>query len=77
MMLVSTWLPAATIGEERMVSLTQNDGLTGETVHSMITDHNGLTWIATNSGVNVYNGKTMDSFRIENTSTPRAMFHTD
>jgi len=56
----------ATIGEERMVSLTMNDGLTGETAHCMMTDHNGLTWIATNSGVNVYNGKTMDSFRIEN-----------
>lgn len=57
---------AATNGEERMVNLTLNDGLTGETVHSVMTDHNGLTWIATNSGVNVYNGKTMDSFRIEN-----------
>ena len=56
---------AATIGEERMVSLTMNDGLTGETAHSVMTDHNGLTWIATNSGVNVYNGRTMQGFRIE------------
>lgn len=55
----------ATIGEERIVSLTMNDGLTGETAHSVMTDHNGLTWIATNSGVNVYNGRTLQSFRIE------------
>ena len=57
---------AATIGEERIVSLTLNDGLTGETAHCVMTDHNGMTWIATNSGINVYNGKSMDSFRIEN-----------
>ena len=66
LLLMGQTLFAAITGEERMVSLTQNDGLTGETVHGVITDRNGQTWIATNSGVNVYNGRTLHSFRIEN-----------
>ena len=58
-------LQAATIGEETMVNLTLSDGLTGETVHDIMTDCNGTTWIATNSGVNVYNGKQLDSFTMQ------------
>jgi ligand-binding sensor domain-containing protein/AraC-like DNA-binding protein len=45
-----------------MLNLTLSDGLTGETVHDVMTDFNGATWIATNSGINVYNGKQLDSF---------------
>lgn len=58
-------LHAATIGEETMFNLTLRDGLTGETVHDIMTDCNGITWIATNSGVNVYNGKQLDSFTMQ------------
>ena len=53
---------ASTGGEESMVNLTLNEGLAGETVHSVMTDHSGGTWIATNSGVNVYNGKQLNTF---------------
>ena len=53
---------AAVGGEEAVGRLTINDGLTGETVHCVMTDHNGMTWIGTNSGVNVYNGKQVHSF---------------
>lgn len=56
---------AATIVEESMVSLTFADGLTGETVHSVMTDHNGATWIATNSGINVFNGQQMHTIPLE------------
>lgn len=55
---------AAFMGEERMVNLTLNDGLAGETVYSMMTDHNGYVWIATNSGVNVFNGYKLTTFLI-------------
>ncbi len=48
---------AATFDEEAVVSLTIADGLSGETVRSVMTDHNGGTWIATNSGMNVFNGR--------------------
>ncbi len=54
----------AMANEDTMMNLTISDGLTGETVHSVITDHSGLVWIATNSGVNTYNGKQIHSFRI-------------
>ena len=64
LLLMVQTLFAAIIGEERTVSLTLNDGLAGETVHSIMTDHNGTTWIATNSGVNAYNGKHLHTFRI-------------
>ena len=53
---------SATIGEETMVSLTITDGLSGETVHCVMTDHSGGTWIGTNSGINVYNGKQLHVF---------------
>ena len=53
---------AATIGEESMVSLTIANGLTGETVHSIMTDHTGGTWIATNSGINIFNGRRLLTF---------------
>ena len=62
MLLPMTAARAANIGEESMVNLTLNDGLAGETVHSVMTDHSGRTWIATNSGVNVYNGKRLSTF---------------
>ena len=52
----------ATIGEETMVSLTITDGLSGETIHQVMTDHSGGTWIATNSGINIYNGKQLHVF---------------
>ena len=54
----------ATGSEEALGRLSINDGLTGETVHYVMTDRNGMTWIATNSGVNVYNGKQLHSFAI-------------
>ena len=55
----------AVTGEELpVVSLTVSDGLTGETVNSIITDHNGITWIATNGGVNTYNGKILHGFEL-------------
>jgi len=46
------------------VSLSLSDGLTGETVHRVMTDKSGITWIATNSGVNAFNGGKLHSFRI-------------
>lgn len=64
-MLTAVCMPAIVMGSNRIVGLTQSDGLTGETVQCMMTDHNGLTWIATSSGVNVFNGRKLQSFRIE------------
>ena len=62
LLLVTVAGRAGTIDEETMGHLTLADGLTGETVHSIITDFNGATWIATNGGINVYNGKQLHSF---------------
>ena len=64
---VLLWLTLAgrastTTDEETMGRLTLADGLTGETVHSIITDFSGATWIATNGGVNAFNGKQLHSF---------------
>ncbi len=57
---------AATIDEGAMVNLTLADGLTGETVHRVITDHNGYTWIATTGGISIYNGRHLMTLRIPN-----------
>ena len=50
------------IGERSVVCLTLNDGLSGETVHRVVTDHSGGTWIATNSGLNTFNGRQVHTF---------------
>ena len=55
---------AAVVGEEAMGRLTLADGLSGETVYSVMTDHSGLKWIATNSGVTNYLGYRLHSFII-------------
>ena len=55
---------AASFDEEAVVSLTIADGLSGETVRSVMTDHNGGTWIATNSGVNVFNGRQLHTISL-------------
>ena len=47
----------ANISEGAVACLTLNDGLSGETVHRVMTDHDGGTWIATNSGVNIFYGR--------------------
>ena len=62
--LLATPLQAMASDEETIVSLTLADGLTGETVHCVMTDHSGGTWIGTNSGINVYNGKRLDVFTL-------------
>ena len=62
LLMVSLAGQAGSIGEKTMVYLTLNDGLAGETVHSVMTDHSGSIWIATNSGINIYNGKQLNTF---------------
>lgn len=53
---------AVAFDEEAVVCLTIADGLSGETVHRVMTDHSGGTWIATNSGINIFNGKQLSVF---------------
>ena len=65
MLLWPTAVSAAADGEEAVARLSISDGLTGETVHYIMTDENGATWIATNSGVNVFNGRQLHSFSME------------
>ncbi len=55
-----------TVSKHRqMVSLTQRDGLAGETVYRVMTDHLGYKWIATTGGVNVFNGRDLMTLRVE------------
>lgn len=50
-------------GTERFHYITREDGLTGESVSSMIVDDNNRIWFATNDGVTMYNGKQLSAFR--------------
>lgn len=42
--------------------ITQENGLSGETVASILTDHLGQVWLATSNGVSRYNGKRIVTF---------------
>ncbi len=64
LLLLATATRAGIVGEEDMVNLTLNDGLSGETVYGVMTDHNGYVWLATSGGVSVYNGKGLSTFNI-------------
>lgn len=64
LLLLATASRAGIVGEEDMVNLTLNDGLSGETVYGVMTDHNGYVWLATSGGVSVYNGKGLSAFNI-------------
>lgn len=42
--------------------ITQENGLSGETVSSILTDHLGQIWLATSNGISRYNGKRIVTF---------------
>lgn len=42
--------------------ITQENGLSGETVSSILTDHLGQVWLATSNGVSRFNGKRIVTF---------------
>ena len=52
---------------EALCNISLADGLSGETVHDIMTDHSGRVWIATTNGISVYNGKQLSAFRINDT----------
>ncbi len=56
-------------GTERFRYISKEDGLTGESVSSMIVDANNRMWFATNDGVTMYNGKQLSAFRFSRTGS--------
>ena len=60
---------------ERIHYITKEDGLTGESVSSLMVDSNNRMWLATNDGVTMYNGKRLTAFRFSRTgSYPNYVF---
>ena len=53
---------ADVVYEEPFRFITQENGLSGETVSSILTDHLGQVWLATSNGVSRYNGKRIVTF---------------
>ncbi len=47
-----------------LTNLTIEDGLSGETVNSIMTDSHNYTWIATTGGISVYNGRDLMTLRL-------------
>ncbi len=57
------------IRTERFHYITKEDGLTGESVASIMVDINNRVWLATNDGVTMYNGKQLSAFRFSRTGS--------
>lgn len=66
---------ADVVYDEPFRFITQENGLSGETVSSILTDHLGQVWLATSNGVSRFNGKRIVTFSLSREGSGSTYVH--